>query len=135
MLVLVFHRVILGNSKSSSPNYAVQEYDAEKRIAEEIMKTVRKLGLPFKLDQLTEGLGNCFPILIIQQLGRPEIASRLNRVTTQITKQKTGPILLRHCVTEIEEEKLETRKESFGQVTQNKEKKMENQEKKNRGSG
>ena len=37
--------------------------------------------------------------------------------------------------TEIEEEKLETRKERFGQVTQNKEKKMENQEKKNRGSG
>ena len=62
------------------------------------MQTVRKLGLPFKLDQLTEGLGNCFPIAIIQQLRRPEIASRLNRVTTQITKQKTGSTLLRHCV-------------------------------------
>ena len=62
------------------------------------MKTIRKLGLPFKLDQLTEGLGNCFPIAIIQQLRRPEIASRLNRVTTQITKQRTGPSLLRHCV-------------------------------------
>ena len=62
------------------------------------MQTVRKLGLPFKLDQLTEGLGNCFPIAIIQQLRRPEISTQLNRVTTQITKQKTGPTLLRHCV-------------------------------------
>ena len=62
LFVLVFHWVILGNSKSSTSKYAVQEYEAEKRIAEEIMQTVLKLGLPFKLDQLTEGLGNCFPI-------------------------------------------------------------------------
>ena len=62
------------------------------------MQTVNRLTLPFKLDQLTEGLGNCFPIAIIQQLRRPEISTQLNRVTTQITKQKTGPTLLRHCV-------------------------------------
>ena len=61
------------------------------------MRTVLKLGLPFKLDQLTEGLGNCFPIAIIQQLRRPEIASQQNRDTTQISKQKTGATLLRYC--------------------------------------
>ena len=50
----------------------------EGKIGNEIMKTVRALGLPLKLDQLTEGFGNCFPIAITQQCRRPEIMSHLN---------------------------------------------------------
>ena len=43
----------------------------EGKIANEIMQNVIKLGLPLKLDELTEVLGNCFPVAIIQQLRRP----------------------------------------------------------------
>ena len=55
----------------------VYQLQTERQIAEEIMNTIHRLQLPFKLDQLTEGLGNCFPIAIIQQLRRPEISSEL----------------------------------------------------------
>ena len=37
------------------------KFEIERRIADEIMDTIHRLQLPFKLDQLTEGLGNCFP--------------------------------------------------------------------------
>ena len=67
----------------------------ERQIAEEIMNTIHRLQLPFKLDQLTEGLGNCFPIAIIQQLRRPEISNRLRPVTRRLMKGKTGHSLLR----------------------------------------
>ena len=56
----------------------------EAKIANEIMKTVQALGLPLKLDQLTEGLGNCFPISIIQQCRRPEIFNQLKIVMKMI---------------------------------------------------
>jgi hypothetical protein len=35
------------------------------------METVHSHQLPLKLDQLTEGLGNCFPLVVIQQCRRP----------------------------------------------------------------
>ena len=70
----------------------------EKQIAEEIMNTIHRLQLPFKLDQLTEGLGNCFPIAIIQQLRRPEILSQLRPATRRIMKWKTGHSLLRQSI-------------------------------------
>ena len=70
----------------------------EKQIAEEIMNTIHRLQLPFKLDQLTEGLGNCFPIAIIQQLRRPEISSQLRPATRRLIKWKTGHSLLRQSV-------------------------------------
>ena len=52
-------------------------FHIEQKIADEIMATIISLQLPFKLDQLTEGLGNCFPMAIIQQLRKPEIRSQL----------------------------------------------------------
>ena len=45
----------------------------DERLALEIMKTVRRLKLPLKLDQITEGRGNCFPLAIQAQCSRPEI--------------------------------------------------------------
>ena len=35
------------------------QYQTERRIASEIMETVMRLGLPFKLDEPTEGLLPC----------------------------------------------------------------------------
>ena len=40
-------------------------FQAERRIADEIMATVNMLGLPLKLDQLTKNEGNCFLVAIL----------------------------------------------------------------------
>ena len=62
------------------------------------MKTIHRLQLPFKLDQLTEGLGNCFPIAIIQQIRRPEISSQLRTAPRRLIKHATGHSQLRQNV-------------------------------------
>ena len=67
----------------------------ERRIANEIMDTVQRLQLPLKLDQLTEGLGNCFPIAIMQQLQRPEIFNQLRAKPKRLVTCKTGHSMLR----------------------------------------
>ena len=70
----------------------------EGKIGNEIMKTVRALGLPLKLDQLTEGFGNCFPIAIIQQCRRPEIMSQLNPTMKMQMRYHSPHKLLRFLV-------------------------------------
>ena len=60
----------------------------EQKIAQEIMKTVRRLQLPFKLDEITEGRGNCFPLAILAQGRRPEIFRELNGAPQNIMKEK-----------------------------------------------
>ena len=70
----------------------------EQQIADEIMATVHRLQLPFKLDELTEGLGNCFPIAIIQQLRRPEILNQLRPTTRRLVRYGAGHTLLRQNV-------------------------------------
>ena len=67
----------------------------EKIIANEIMDTVHRLELPLKLDQLTEGRGNCFPIAIMQQLKRPEIFSQMRAKPKRLVTNKGGHSLLR----------------------------------------
>ena len=62
------------------------------------MDTINRLQLPLKLDQLTEGLGNCFPISIIQQLQRPEILSQLRPSPRRLARHRAGHTLLRHSV-------------------------------------
>ena len=83
----------------------IQEFDdsfeTERRIAQEIMETVHRLELPFKLDQLTEGQGNCFPISIIQQCRRPEILSYLRPRAKQIVRLRNGHSTLRQNVMEF----------------------------------
>ena len=55
------------------------EADVELKIANEIMKTVNRLGMLYKLDALTEGRGNCFPLAVIAQCRRKEIFCKLER--------------------------------------------------------
>ena len=69
----------------------------ERRIATEILKTVRRLDLPLKLDTITEGKGNCFPLSILAQCKRSEIFRELN-VSVQALIAKNDPTLLRHAV-------------------------------------
>lgn len=55
-------------------------WDNERRWADAIMESNRKLGLDhFKLDKLTKGEGSCFPIAVVQlqQLNRKEIFDHL----------------------------------------------------------
>ena len=55
-------------------------WDNERRWADDIMKSNRRLGLVlFKLDQLTKGKGSCFPIAVVQQLNREEVYERNSR--------------------------------------------------------
>ena len=68
----------------------------EKRIALEIMKTVRRLQLPFKLDGITEGRGNCFPLAIQAQCRRPEILEELHTTQKNIIIQ--DPTTLRKSI-------------------------------------
>ena len=76
-------------------------YETEERIANEIMQTVNALGLPFKLDQLTEGRRNCFPIAILQQLKRPEIFSQLKLSDRMMLKARSAVKLLRFNVKKL----------------------------------
>ena len=64
----------------------------------EIMETVHRLQLPFTLDELTEGRGNCFPISIIQQCRRPEISNYLRPAVKQIVNARMGHQTLRRKV-------------------------------------
>ena len=59
------------------------------------MQHVHKLELPFKLDQLTEGQGNCFPIAVVQQCRRPDILKTLTPNIQQIVKDENGHSQLR----------------------------------------
>ena len=53
-------------------------YDNEKRIGLEILKKIQSLQLPLKLDDITEGRGNCLPLAILAQCRRPEIFQQLD---------------------------------------------------------
>ena len=59
----------------------------EEKLADEIMKKVRQLDLPLKLDILTEAKGNCFPLAVIAQCNRPEIYRTLEDPIQKLTRQ------------------------------------------------
>ena len=64
------------------------ESQNEQRMAQTIMKTVRRLQLPFKLDELTEGKGDCFPLAILAQCRRPEVFQELDEPIRIIISQR-----------------------------------------------
>ena len=47
------------------------------RIGKEIMMMVKKLELPYQMDEVTLGDGNCFPLAILQQCNRQDIKKSL----------------------------------------------------------
>ena len=65
-------------------------FQIERQIANEIMENVNRLELPLKLDQLTEGKGNCFPMSILQQCHRPEIKQQLKPIPKMLLKLGSG---------------------------------------------
>ena len=77
-----------------SLNLGIMESDNERRIGLEIQKKIRSLQLPLKLDEITEGRGNCFPLAIIAQLHRPNVFQSLSE-SIQILACQQDPTLLR----------------------------------------
>ena len=69
----------------------------EIRIAHEIMKAVRRLQLPLKLDEITEGRGNCFPLSVLAQCRRREIFNHLNGPLKHLAQQG-DPTTLRRAI-------------------------------------
>ena len=69
----------------------------EELIALEILKKIRKLNLPLKLDEITEGRGNCFPLSVLAQCRRPEIFRQLKEDIQNII-ERCDPTLLRQAV-------------------------------------
>ena len=64
------------------------------------MTAVNQLNLPFIMDRITEGKGNCFLLAILDQCKRPEILSKLPTSTKKIVKQNKndGQLQLRIAV-------------------------------------
>ena len=77
-------------SKPTTVENQENTYQIERKIGKEIQDHVRKLGLPFKLDKLTEGQGNCFPIAVIQQCRRPEVMASIPPNIKELTVQEDG---------------------------------------------
>ena len=99
--------MVLGWTKSISTSRRRNDNDEqqhddnfhiERKIAHEIMETVERLHLPLKLDQLTEGRGNCFPMSIIQQCHRPEVHQQLKLIPKMMLKSKLAHSALRYNV-------------------------------------
>ena len=69
----------------------------DERIAAEIMEAVRRLELPLRLDDITEGRGYCFPLSILAQGRRHEIFQEMSEPIQSIIRQN-DPTLLRMAV-------------------------------------
>ena len=71
--------------------------DTEIRIGNEIEQKIRSLQLPLKLDEITEGRGNCFPLAILAQCRRPRIFQHLDESMKYLVHQN-DPTRFRHQV-------------------------------------
>ena len=96
--------------------------ETEAKIAYELMQIVRKFQLPWKLDELTEGRGNCFPLAIIAQCRRPEIFQDLSKPIQSIVSHG-DPTLLRQSVRDFilstEHKKIQEFKKEYDYVLAN----------------
>jgi len=65
----------------------MMEENIKEKIAQEILQTIKRLNLPYKLDEITEGKGDCFPLAIIAQCKREEIFIKLPKNIESIIVQ------------------------------------------------
>ena len=69
------------------------EESIEQRIANDIMISVRRLHLPLKLDELTEGKGDCFPLAVLAQCRRTGVFRDLNDYVKSIINENDPTVL------------------------------------------
>ena len=81
-------------------------------LAVEILRSVRRLNLPFELDEITEGKGDCFPLAVIAQCRRTEIFNNLTKPVQAIITVN-NPTLLRNAVKSFMENSQESKIEEF----------------------
>ena len=74
-------RTVFSNEKQEVMDYQesfkYEDWKHERGWADQMMIKIQELRLPLKLDKLTRGRGDCFPVSILQQCNRPEIRWRL----------------------------------------------------------
>ena len=95
------------------------EESIEEKIAKEILQTIKRLGLSFKLDQLTEGKGDCFPLAIIAQCKRKEIYNNLPRNIQRIISQNDPTIFrkaLRDSILKSNDEMIKNFRKNYDEV-------------------
>ena len=78
---------------------------SERSAADAILKQCRQLKLPVKLDKLTQGVGNCFMVAVLQQLRRNEIHSNLGDDLKQMANDLDQMKLRRFVVDFIRQRK------------------------------
>ena len=65
-------------------SYKYEEWFGIRDIAKKIEKKAKEVGQDMRLDNLTRGSGNCFPIAVLQQLNRNEIHQNLDSKLKEI---------------------------------------------------
>ena len=73
--------VVMDYELSKSYN---DKWSGERSWADTIMANMRRVGLSFKLDELTRGNGSCLLIAVLQQLKRMELYSKLTEQVKQM---------------------------------------------------
>ena len=67
-----------GEILSIEASYKFEEWFGIREIGKKIEKKAEEVGQDIRLDNLTRGSGNCFPIAVLQQLNRNEIYQSLD---------------------------------------------------------
>ena len=73
-----------GNILCIEASYKYEEWFGIRDIGMKIEKKAEDVGQDLKLDNLTRGAGNCFPVAILQQLNRNEIKLNLDSKLKEI---------------------------------------------------
>ena len=66
-------------------SHKYEEWFGIREIGQKIEKKAEDVGQDLKLDNLTKGAGDCFPISILQQLNRNEIHQNLDSKLKEIS--------------------------------------------------
>ena len=90
----------------------------ERALSDTIVTYIKKHKLKYKLDKLTRGKGNCFPIAVLQQLARSDIIASLESDIREIAQNLDHQELRRrvkHFVFTSNDDRLVNLKVNFDQ--------------------
>ena len=91
-------------------------WEGERRLADKILHYVQRLNLNYRLDKLTRGEGNCFPLAVLQQLSQEDIFKSLKgdlkKIVRNLHHHELRQSVKRFGLTS-NDERLEARKENY----------------------
>ena len=91
-------------------------WKTERKLADKILNYINRHNLNYKLDKLTRGLGNCFPLSVLQQIMREDIFDSVKsdiRAIAQRHDHQEFRKRLRKFVLTSKDERLEALEENF----------------------